>query len=61
MSAYETMLKRTSTHHAPWYVIPSDNRSTRGAIVAKLVRETLEGMNPQYPDPGYRPEDFDIR
>jgi PPK2 family polyphosphate:nucleotide phosphotransferase len=60
MGAYETMLRRTSTDHAPWYVIPSDSRSTRGAIVSGLVRETLENMNPQYPDPGYRPEDFEI-
>ena len=60
MNAYETMLQRTSTAHAPWYVIPSDSRSTRGAIVSTLVRQTLENMDPQYPDPGYRPGDFVI-
>ena len=60
MNAYETMLQRTSTEHAPWYVIPSDSRSTRGAIVSGLVRQTLENMDPQYPDPGYRPGDFEI-
>lgn len=60
MGAYETMLNRTSSAHAPWYVIPSDNRSTRGAIISGLVRQTLENMNPQYPDPGYRPGDFEI-
>ena len=60
MNAYETMLQRTSTEHAPWYVIPSDSRSTRGAIISGLVKQTLEAMNPEYPDPGYRPEHFDI-
>ena len=60
MNAYDTMLKRTSTEHAPWYVIPSDSRSTRGAVVSGLVKQTLEAMNPEYPDPGYRPEHFDI-
>lgn len=60
MNAYETMVQRTSTEHAPWHIIPSDSRSTRGAIISGIVRETLEKMNPQYPDPGYRPEDFDI-
>jgi PPK2 family polyphosphate:nucleotide phosphotransferase len=60
MNAYETMVQRTSTDHAPWHIIPSDSRSTRGAIISGIVRETLEQMNPQYPDPGYRPEDFDI-
>jgi len=60
MGAYETMVQRTSTDYAPWYVIPSDSRSTRGAIVSSIVREKLEAMNPQYPDPGYRPGDFEI-
>ncbi len=60
MSAYETMVQRTSTPHAPWHVIPSDNRTTRKAIITAKVRETLEAMNPAYPDPGYRPDDFQI-
>ena len=60
MNAYETMIQRTSTKHAPWYVIPSDSRSTRGAIASDIVRRTLETMNPDYPDPGYRPDDFSI-
>jgi len=29
--SYETMVQRTSTEHAPWHIIPSDSRSTRGA------------------------------
>lgn len=60
MDAYETMVRRTSTEHAPWHVIPSDSRKTRGAIISGIVRQTLEKMNPQYPDPGVRPEDFQI-
>jgi len=60
MAAYETMVQRTSTAHAPWYIIPSDHKPTREAIIADLVHKTLESMNPTYPDPGYRPEDFEI-
>jgi len=60
MNAYETMVQRTSTAHAPWHVIPSDSRTTRKAIITAKVRETLEAMSPAYPDPGYRPEDFKI-
>ena len=60
MRAYETMVRRTSTDHAPWHIIPSDSRSTRGAIVSAIVKDTLQEMNPQYPDPGYRREDFEI-
>ena len=60
MNAYETMVQHTSTDHAPWHIIPSDSRKTRGAIISTIVRETLESMDPRYPDPGYRPEHFDI-
>lgn len=60
MNAYETMVQRTSTDYAPWHVVPSDSRSVRKAIITAKVRETLEAMNPQYPDPRYRPEDFKI-
>ena len=60
MEAYQTMVQRTTTDHAPWHIIPSDSRKTRGAIISGIVRETLEKMDPQYPDPGYRPGDFEI-
>ena len=60
MAAYDTMLRRTSTEHAPWYVVPADSRKARKAIIGSLVRDALERMDPQYPDPGYRPGDYDI-
>ncbi len=60
MEAYETMVQRTSTSWAPWHIIPSDSRSRRGAIISSIVRKTLEDMNPQYPDPGFKLEDFEI-
>lgn len=60
MNAYETMVQQTSTAHAPWYIIPSDSRATRSAIISRIVMETLEAMNPTYPDPGYRPGEFEI-
>ena len=60
MKAYEIMVKRTSTARAPWHIIPSDNRATRNAIITSIVRQKLEEMNPEYPDPGYRLGDFVI-
>lgn len=60
MDAYSTMVSRTSTDYAPWHIIPSDSRPTRNAIITDIVRQKLEAMDPQYPDPGYRPEDFVI-
>lgn len=57
-AAYETVLQRTSTAHAPWHVVPADSRSRRDAIAARLIRAELEVMKPAYPDPGYRPADY---
>lgn len=59
--AYETMLRRCSTPWAPWYVVPSDSRSRRAAVAARLVRRELEAMDPKYPETDYRPEDYEIK
>jgi PPK2 family polyphosphate:nucleotide phosphotransferase len=51
MAAYETALTRCSTPHAPWHVIPADRNWVRNAAIARIVRDALEEMNPQYPAP----------
>jgi PPK2 family polyphosphate:nucleotide phosphotransferase len=51
MAAYEIALTRCSTDHAPWHVIPADRNWVRNTTIARIVRETLEEMNPKYPQP----------
>lgn len=58
--AYDAVLQRCSTAHAPWHVVPADSRSRRDAIAARLIRGELEAMKPAYPDPGYRLDQYDI-
>jgi PPK2 family polyphosphate:nucleotide phosphotransferase len=49
MSAYEDMIRNTSSRHAPWYVIPADNKwFTRVAVSAAIV-DTLEDLDLAYP------------
>jgi PPK2 family polyphosphate:nucleotide phosphotransferase len=48
-AAYETLLQRCSTDWAPWYVVPADRKWVRNAIVARIVKATLEDMDPKYP------------
>ncbi len=61
MKAYDTMVKRCSTAHAPWHVIPADRNWVRNALIGRIVRETLEEMNPQYPEPkGWDPKTVTI-
>ena len=47
--AYEDLLSRCSTDHAPWHVVPSDRKWARNAIVSEIVCRTLEGIDPKYP------------
>lgn len=49
MEAYEAALRRCSTPWAPWYVIPADRNWYRNALVARIVRVTLEEMDLKYP------------
>ncbi len=51
MKAYEVMVQRCSTDHAPWHVIPADRNWVRNAAIARIIRETLEDMDPKYPEP----------
>jgi PPK2 family polyphosphate:nucleotide phosphotransferase len=46
---YEDVLEKCSTEWAPWYVVPSDRKSTRNLLVAQVVTDTLERMNPEFP------------
>ena len=48
-SAYRDALSKTSTTHAPWFVVPSDDKRVRNFLIAQLLVETIEGLDPQYP------------
>jgi PPK2 family polyphosphate:nucleotide phosphotransferase len=51
MQAYEDAIAATSTDCAPWYVVPSDSKSTRNLIVSSILIEQLEALKMQYPRP----------
>ena len=48
-AAYLEALSRCSTSWAPWYVVPADKKAVRDVLVAEMLVQTLEGMNPQFP------------
>jgi PPK2 family polyphosphate:nucleotide phosphotransferase len=47
--AYEECLSSTSTAHAPWYIIPADDKAVARLIVSKILLETLKGLKLKYP------------
>ena len=48
--AYEEMIQNTATKHAPWYVIPADNKWYTQLIVASAIISTLEELDLSFPD-----------
>ncbi len=49
MNAYSDMLTHTSTPHAPWYVIPADNKLFMRNAVSNIIVSKLRELDPQYP------------
>jgi PPK2 family polyphosphate:nucleotide phosphotransferase len=49
MQAYEACLKATSTHHAPWYVVPADDKQNARLIVSQIVLDALKELKMAYP------------
>jgi PPK2 family polyphosphate:nucleotide phosphotransferase len=47
--AYEDMIANTATEHAPWYVVPADNKWFTRLVVSAVVVETLESLDLAYP------------
>jgi PPK2 family polyphosphate:nucleotide phosphotransferase len=50
MKAYEDMIQNTATKHAPWYVVPADNKWFTRVVVAAAVIETLASLDLHYPE-----------
>ncbi len=44
MQAYESCLSATSTHHAPWYVIPADDKENARLIISRVILDTLKSL-----------------
>lgn len=51
IKAYEDAIERTSTPYAPWQIIPANRKWYRNLVVARLMRDTLRKLDPQYPEP----------
>jgi PPK2 family polyphosphate:nucleotide phosphotransferase len=47
--AYEDMIRNTSTKHAPWYVVPADNKWFTRLVVSTVIVDTLESLRLQFP------------
>jgi len=49
MSAYEDTIRQTASPHAPWVVIPADNKKFARTVVAAAVIDALNGLHLHFP------------
>jgi PPK2 family polyphosphate:nucleotide phosphotransferase len=52
MKAYEDMIRQTATKHAPWYVVPADNKWFTRLVVAAAVAHAMTGLDLEFPKVG---------
>ena len=51
--AYDDILSRTSHKHAPWFVVPADDKNYRNVTISKVLVDTLQGLKMRYPKPTF--------
>jgi polyphosphate kinase 2 (PPK2 family) len=55
MKAYEACLSATSTAHAPWFVVPADDKANARLIISHIILDTLNSLKMSYPKPSKAP------
>ncbi len=50
MEAYEDAIRRTASKHAPWYVIPADDKKFMRVAVMAAIRRELKKLDLKYPE-----------
>ena len=50
MDAFQSCIAATSTKHAPWYVIPADQKWYARWLVSEAVVDVLRSCDPQFPE-----------
>ncbi|WP_319517461.1 polyphosphate kinase 2 family protein [uncultured Martelella sp.] len=51
IAAYEDMLSKCSTEHAPWYVLPANRKWFRNLAAANIIHQALVDMRIETPEP----------
>ena len=53
VGAYEDAIRRCSTPHAPWFIIPANHKWFRDLAISNILVETLEGLDMKFPPPKF--------
>ena len=58
VEAYEEALEKTSTRHAPWFVIPADHKWFRNLAISQIVADTMKEMGLKLPPTRVDPKEI---
>lgn len=61
MKTYEDVIEKTSTEDSPWYVVPADRKWYRNLCVARIMVDTLKGLDLEFPEPTWKPGDVALK
>jgi PPK2 family polyphosphate:nucleotide phosphotransferase len=59
--AYRSILEKTSTDWAPWYLVPADDKDVRNYLIARCIADTLEALDLEYPPADPELADLEIQ
>ena len=57
MAAYEDVIRRTSSPHAPWYVVPADHKWFTRLVVVSAILDALSSLDLAFPTRRARPHE----
>ena len=49
MRAYEDCIEATTTDHAPWYIVPADDKGNARLIVSHVILDAMDQLDMRYP------------
>lgn len=61
MAGFEVAMSRCASEQSPWYVVPAENRRFRDAMIAGVLVDALESMDPKYPEPSFDINEFNSK
>ncbi|HLX62875.1 MAG TPA: polyphosphate kinase 2 family protein [Planctomycetota bacterium] len=59
--AYEDVIRKCSTPHAPWYIVPANKKWYRNYVVAHVLVKVLEWIDYKLPKPDFVPSEIVIK
>lgn len=61
MDAFEEAIEKTSTEHAPWFVVPADRKWYRNWVISDVVVRAMEKLNLKFPETKIDPAKYKVK